>query len=103
MLFLFCNNCGIQNPDEAIFCIRCGKQFTSTKHNLDLTYVIAGIATAIISLAFLPPVFGIVSMTCGYKLHKQGSDVWGIGIFMLGLVSMFIGLFIGFITAVSYL
>ncbi|MCZ7401693.1 MAG: zinc-ribbon domain-containing protein [Candidatus Methanoperedens sp.] len=95
---MFCQKCGTQNPDDASFCSQCGNQFFFIdKPKSNFPYKPVGIISAIVSILFFPIVFGILSIFCGYKVYKQESEGWGIGISTFGAICMISGLIIGFI------
>ncbi len=93
---MYCQKCGTQNPDDVNFCNRCGNQFVLIeKPKSNYPYRAVGIISAIVSLLIFPPVFGILSIFCGYKVYRQDSEGWGIGIMVLGGIFMIIGMILG--------
>lgn len=94
-----CPNCGAEVSEEDKFCGECGKTLTRTVESISegtkFPYILVGIISAVVSLFLLPPVFGILSIFCGYKVYKQKSEGLGIGIMVLGGIFMLIGMIIG--------
>jgi hypothetical protein len=99
---IYCNKCGTQNPDDVIFCSKCGNRIglvVTSKSNFP--YKPVGIISAIVSLLIIPIVFGILSIFCGYKVYKQESEGWGIGIMVFGASCMVLGIVIGAIVGMN--
>jgi hypothetical protein len=112
----FCSKCGKENPPDALFCNACGAGLAggtatqlidqqvpaATTQKTDMTAVaIVGIVCAIISLLFLPPVFGIIAIVLGgYTLSKcpENQKTLGWITVILGAVFMVIGFFIGMLS-----
>ena len=65
-----------------------------------LTAGVWSIVCAIISLLFIPPLFGILGIYLGYRSKKQGQQTLGTVGIALSIVCMVLGMFIGAITNV---
>ena len=99
---MLCNKCGTQNPDDVNFCSKCGNRiYSMVPIKSNFPYKPVGIISAIVSLLLIPIVFGILSIFCGYKVYKQESEGWGIGIMVLGACCMLLGIVIGAIVGMN--
>ena len=66
-------------------------------------YLILGVLTALVSLLFIPPLFGIIAIYCGYKLRKSDKTV-GLILIILAIIFMVVGIIFGaYIGAQNYL
>ena len=63
-------------------------------------YTILGIISMIISLLLFPPVFGFLSIFCGYKIHKKWDERLGLTIITFGAICMIIGIIIGYYSGI---
>lgn len=79
--------------EEIISSIKFGRNWIRRK--LKYRYGKYGIILAVVSLMLFPPIFGILSIFCGYKVYKRDSEDEGKGIMVLGAIFMIIGMIIG--------
>lgn len=91
---MYCSKCGSENKEGATFCFKCGNQFSQKANVL---YIPFGFISAIISLFIFPPIFGILSIYCGYKAYEQGFKGFGIGVMVFGIIAMLFGMVFGII------
>jgi tetratricopeptide (TPR) repeat protein len=55
---LKCKNCGTDNPDDLVFCEKCGKPFYANKFKLDWKAIVGGVIAGFILLLLLYLVWG---------------------------------------------
>lgn len=106
---IFCFNCGNKIIKGSNFCSYCGTNFKISspyiaKYNIVekkdeeeniIFWLLIGFISSIISIFFLPPLFGILGIFCGYIAHKKGSETGGGLIVILSIICMVIGIFWG--------
>jgi hypothetical protein len=64
-------------------------------------YLALGIVSAIISLFFLPPLFGIISIFCGIQLYRKFDERLGLAVIILGGACLILGVVIGILVAIG--
>lgn len=74
---------------------------SKSKTNKGRVYSIIGLICAIISLLFVPIVFGVAAIILGVVARKKGDNTFGLVVIILGAVFMVIGMILG--AAVSVL
>ena len=94
---VFCKECGVKNPDHAVYCQGCGnkiKIYPNNKSNtkieskkLDSMWIVA---------AILVPIVGLISGIYYYSKGRKGADtvilvsiaVWAIGAILISLTRL---------------
>lgn len=91
---MFCQFCGSENSNDAIFCQKCGKKLSTTNSEND-SYAIAGFVIGLLSFLFcwsiFVPILGIVLSSKGKKSSKSGLAKTGK---ILSIVSLIPGIII---------
>lgn len=110
---MYCNNCGIQNPDDSIFCGNCGKRLTASQasaqnyqantlppqksNGMAVAAMVLGIAGFIIWICCIPAVIlGIVSL----NQIKNNPEMEGKGMAMAGIICGGIVLILGILAII---
>lgn len=97
----YCRSCGEIIKREAEICPHCGVRSSGhSDQDPDSKlgksgYTALGIVTAVIALFFVPILFGAISMFSGYQISRNWSEQLGIGIMILGGVSLILGVIFG--------
>ncbi len=122
----FCPKCDKENPVEASYCFACGSQlyvapnpsyqaiqystaqYTAAKFRFDSTpYVFVGTICALISIFFVPLLFGIIAIICGgtvlRKAIQSSQRQQGWFVIALGVLCMVIGLILGMLAVLPYM
>ena len=122
----FCPKCGKENPVEASHCFACGSQlyvapipsyqvkqyptaqYTAAKFRFNSTpYVFVGTICALISIFFVPLLFGIIAIICGgtvmNKAIQSNQKQQGWFVIALGVLCMVIGLILGMLAVLPYM
>ncbi len=114
-----CPNCGAEVKEGDTFCGECGGTISQKRAETSpsvrkegffsrpvpegkvMTYLTIGIICAIVSLLFLPPVFGGAAIVLGYVVWKNGPEGkrdYGMGLLVVGIVCMIVGFMFGWLT-----
>ena len=122
----FCPKCDKENPVEASYCFACGSQlyvapnpsyqatqysttqYTAAKFRFDSTpYVFGGTICALISIFFVPLLFGIIAIICGgtvlSKAKQSSQRQQGWFVIALSVLCMVIRLILGMLIALPYM
>lgn len=97
----YCRSCGEIIKEEAVICPHCGVRSSGQSGPEpdsklgESGYTALGIVTAVIALFFVPILFGGISMFSGYQIFRNWSEQRGIGIMILGGVSLVLGVIFG--------
>src|SRR6266496_6592480 len=51
---MICTNCGTENPDQAIFCVKCGKQLQSSSQQQPSSLISSSMTSADVTLHSTP-------------------------------------------------
>jgi hypothetical protein len=70
------------------------------KKNKGRVYSVIGLISAIISLLFIPILFGVAAIILGIVARKKGDLTFGLVVIILGAVFMVIGMILGAIVNV---
>lgn len=95
----YCKECGAEIAEGQNYCPECGASLEEDHKNGLNLFIPAGLVSAIISTLFLPPLFGLVALYCGYKVYKNESESWGAAIIGIGIVAMTFGMVVGAVMA----
>ncbi len=60
-----------------------------------------GLLSALVSLVFIPLLFGIIAVVSGWVAYKKGDTQLGLVIAILGLLLMLVGLYLGALTGIA--
>lgn len=94
----YCQSCGSELSEGSQFCSACGTEVGTSDSSTDHTGLkILGGGSAVISVIFLPILFGPISMVIGYLLYQKGEEQAGRAIGIGGFVCMCLGFLLGFL------
>ncbi len=110
---MYCNNCGIQNPNDNIFCGNCGKRLTTSQaapqnyqtdnmplrksNGMAVAAMVLGIASFVFWICCIPAIIlGIVSL----NQIKNNPEMEGKGMAMAGLICGGIVLILGILVVI---
>jgi len=98
----FCQNCGTSIDVDGNACIECGFQFNNsvrseTKSSNNSSKLVLGYLMSIISLFFIPLLFGSISIYIGLKVKKSGHDSEGLLLVIVASILMTIGIILGMV------
>ncbi|WP_459809640.1 zinc ribbon domain-containing protein [Halopiger thermotolerans] len=101
----YCSSCGEIIKKKAEICPECGVRNENTLSESSepeklstmgaTGYSIVSIVTGILATLFFPPVFGAISIFCGYKIYQRHRELYGIGLMAFGGITMIIGIIVG--------
>lgn len=106
----YCPTCGEIIKQQAEICPECGvrnqkEALTSSPREEEkqsrlgiLGYSIISIVSGLLALFLFPPVFGGISVFCGYRVYKRHRELVGIGLMAYGGITLTIGVIIGIAT-----
>ena len=94
----YCQSCGAELAADSQFCESCGTEVGSSDSSSDHTALkLIGGTSAVISLIFLPIIFGPLSMLCGFLVYSKGDEQTGKRLAIGGFACMCVGMFLGFL------
>ena len=86
---MYCRKCGKEITNESKYCQFCGALQETGK-----LYLIIGWISMVVSLAFIPVVFGAVAVIMGY-LYREKDEQMGTILMIAGVAGAIFGVLLG--------
>lgn len=91
---MFCSKCGSENQEKSNCCINCNAALNEIDKDKEKSFKTKSIIFAIISLLFIPPLFGTLGIISGSKL-KKFNEKEGNTLIIINVICMILGMALG--------